>query len=363
MTKGKWRLAALGAAVATALALPVSAQAAELADVQDALNAYQAQVGPGAGIYAGDGTESWELSAGTSAINMRRPIQSTDHYRIGSQTKTFTAIVTLQLVDEGKVVLDDPIERYLPGVVTGNGHDGNAITVRQLLQHTSGIPTNDFPAPKPNADGTFALAELVREGLSYPSVSKPGEAFHYSNTNFEIIGMLIEKVTGAPVGQEITNRIIQPLGLTGTSYPAAGDRSIPAERVNGYTGGRVPPFFLWIDATAFEPSFFGPAGGMISTQQDITRFYQAVVAGELTSPESLAEMQKTVSTGQMVEAGLGIHSYTTSCGAVTWGHSGMVTGFTSGTEVTADGRHAATVTNTNFVSPKAWELVDAAICR
>ncbi|MER7078093.1 D-alanyl-D-alanine carboxypeptidase [Saccharopolyspora kobensis] len=357
----KWRLAALGAAVATALALPVSAQAAEPADVQDVLKAYQAEVGPGAAVYADSGAGPWELSAGTAKYGTVRSITSADHYRIGSQTKTFTAVVTMQLVDEGEVVLDEPIERYLPGLVAGNGHDGNAITVRQLLQHTSGIPTNNNPTPKANPDGTYELIELVRDGLSHPSVSEPGAEFHYSNTNYEILGMLIEEVTGAPVGQEITNRIIQPLGLTDTSYPAAGDRSIPAPLINGYIGGRIPPFFLWIDATAFEPSFFGPAGGMISTQQDITRFYQAVVAGELTSPESLAEMRRTV-PAHGAEVGLGLISYTLSCGAVTWGHNGMVPGFMSNTEVTADGRNAATVTNANVMSPKYRELVDAAIC-
>lgn len=353
----------VGPAVAAVLAFPLPAHA-ETADVQDALTAYQAEVGPGAGVHGGDHTGSWEFSAGTATVGTDRPITSTDHYRIGSQTKTFTAVVTMQLVDEGKVVLDEPIERYLPGVVTGNGHDGSVITVRHLLQHTSGIPTNDLPTPVPRLDGTFALEELVRDGLRHPSVSAPGAEFHYSNTNYEILGLMVEAVTGNPVGQEITDRIIRPLGLHDTTYPEAGDRSLPDPLVHGYVGGRVPPLFLWLDATAFEPSLFGPAGGMISTQQDITRFYQALLAGELTSPESLAEMRTTVPVegAPDLAVGLGLFAKTLPCGAVTWGHDGMVPGFASHTDVTADGRHVTTVTNSNIGSAKVNDVITAAIC-
>lgn len=94
---------------------------------------------------------------------------------------------------------------------------------------------------------------------------------------------------------------------------------------------------------------------------DITRFFQAVIAGELSSPESLAEMQKTIPV-EISEAGLGIFRYTNSCGVVSWGHSGMLQGFTSNTEVTADGRHVATVTNSNIFSPKIRDLADAGLC-
>ncbi|MEK8143420.1 serine hydrolase domain-containing protein [Streptomyces sp. M10(2022)] len=156
-----------------------------------ALKTFQANAGPGAGVHAGDGTASWTLSAGTGTINTNRPIQATESYRIGSQTKTFTATAVLQLVEEGKVSLESPIEQYLPGVVTGNGHDGNAITVRQLLQHTSQIPVNS-PNPQAGPDGTYTLAALVKDGLSRPRVSAPG-TFEYSNTNYEILGMLLER--------------------------------------------------------------------------------------------------------------------------------------------------------------------------
>ncbi|MFD7498673.1 serine hydrolase domain-containing protein [Streptomyces sp. NPDC059832] len=119
---------------------------------------------PGASVHAGDGTGSWTLSAGTGTINTNRPIQVTESYRIGSQTKTFTATAVLQLVEEGKVSLESPIEQYLPGVVTGNGHDDNAITVRQLLQHTIGIPVNS-PNPKANSASPARAETAVRSAV------------------------------------------------------------------------------------------------------------------------------------------------------------------------------------------------------
>ncbi|MFF4156195.1 serine hydrolase domain-containing protein [Streptomyces sp. NPDC001678] len=363
--------AALGIAVATVLALPLPASAlaqpaADHPATQAALNSYQAQAGPGAGLYAGDSAGSWNLSAGTAVVNTNKPLQPIFHFRVGSQTKTFTAAVVLQLVDEGKVSLDTAIERYLPGVVNGNGYDGNAITVRQLLQHTSGVAESRQPTSQ-NPDGTFALSALVREGLSYPPASAPGAAFHYSNTNFQIAGMLIEKITGMPVARAITSRIIEPLGLTQTTFPAAGDRTVPVRFVPGYVGNRVGPFFFWVDNTSeVEPSAYSSAGALVSTQQDLTTFYQALIGGKVVSSASLAEMQKTRDLGQGVGYGLGLQSFALRCGGTTWGHGGDVPGYSSLTAVTADGRHAALMTNTMQISADAGmkkvDVINSALC-
>ncbi|MDT0450774.1 serine hydrolase domain-containing protein [Streptomyces hesseae] len=361
--------AALGIAVATVLALPASVQAQPAADhpaTQAALNSYQAQAGPGAGLYAGDSTGSWNLSAGTAVVNTNKPLQPIFHFRIGSQTKTFTAAVVLQLVDEGKVSLDTPIGRYLPGVVDGNGYDGNAITVRQLLQHTSGVAESRNPTSR-NPDGTFTLSALVRDGLSYRSVSAPGAEFHYSNTNFQIAGMLIEKITGMPVARAITSRIIEPLGLTQTTFPAAGDRTLPVRFVPGYVGNRIGPLFFWVDNTSeVEPSAYSSAGAIISTQQDLTTFYQALIGGKVVSGASLAEMEKTVPVVQGIGYGLGLESIPLPCGGTAWGHNGAVPGYSSLTTVTADGRHAAVMTNTMHVDTdagrKQLDATNSALC-
>ncbi|MFI5572342.1 serine hydrolase domain-containing protein [Streptomyces sp. NPDC051740] len=365
----------VGAVCATMLTLTAPAAHARPAEDDHtatlaALKAFQADAGPGAAIHAGGAGESWTLSAGTGTFNSDRPIRSDEHFRIGSQTKTFTAAVVLQLVDEGKISLDAAIADYLPGVVTGNGYDGTRITVRQLLQHTSGlaayVPQVVVDKPVSNPDGTYDLAELVRKGLSYAPVSAPGTGFTYSNTNYLVLGMLVEKVTGQPVHETVTSRVIEPLGLSRTVFPAPGDRALPAPAVNGYHGVRAGSFYFWTPVLTYDPSLFSSAGAMISTLEDLTAFYQALLAGRVVSAAGLAEMQKVREAGPGVSFGLGIGRKELSCGIVAWGHSGGVPGYMSQTMVAENGRHASVVTNALFqVNPPAdqlHELLDTALC-
>ncbi|NXY97543.1 beta-lactamase family protein [Streptomyces sp. BR123] len=334
-----------------------------------ALKTFQSHAGPGAAVRAGDSAGSWDLSVGTGTINTSRPIQPGEHYRVGSQSKVFTAVAVLQLVDEGEVALDTPIERYLPGVVAGNGHNGSVVTVRQLLQHTSGIPVNNAPAPRADPDGTYSLAALVEDGLRRPSASVPGTKFEYSNTNYEILGMLLEKVTGLRAHEVITRRVIEPLGLTQTRFPAPGDRSLPTPAVRGYHGIRVGSFFFWTDVLPFEPSSFSTAGAVISTQRDLAAFYRALLGGRLMSPASLAEMKRAVDVGDPASGwgyGLGLIRQPLPCGGVAWGHNGMLPGYYTQTLVTEDGRHAAVVTNahltTNIPAAQMEQLLNSALC-
>ncbi|MFJ7085960.1 serine hydrolase domain-containing protein [Streptomyces griseus] len=369
--------AVIGAVCAMTLSVP-AAHARTAGDDHPAtlaaLKAFQAQAGPGAAVHAGDTDSAWTLSAGTGAINTDRPIQKDERFRIGSQTKTFTAAVVMQLVDEGRISLDAPIADHLPGVVTGNGYDGTRITVRHLLQHTSGLAAyNPYPGtetPKPSPDGTYSLAESVRKGLSRGPVSAPGAAVTYSNTNYLVLGMLIEKVTHKPVHQAITDRVIQPLGLNRTVFPAPGDRALPAPAVNGYHGVRVGGLHFWTPALTYDPSLYSSAGAVISTLEDLTAFYQALVAGKVVSAASLAEMQKiwepTPGTGGDSGLGLGLGTYKLSCNTVAWGHSGGVPGYMSQTLVTQDGQHASVVTNVLFQfnrpDSELLHLLDTALC-
>ncbi|MFF5986668.1 serine hydrolase domain-containing protein [Prauserella flavalba] len=368
VTNRRWLAGLAGgvALAATATVTPAAAAHDEHAATQDVLDRYQSTVGgPGAAVYAGDADGSWTLTAGTARIFTDRPITSTDHFRNGSQTKTFTAAVVLQLVDEGLVGLDTPIERYLPGVVTGN-YDGNAITVRQLLQHTSGLARFGNGA-RANADGTYALAELVRATMDEPPVGAPGEAVHYSNAGYHVLGMLIEEITGQYVGDAITERIIEPLGLEGTSFPAPGERALAEPFVPGYRGGRIPPFFLWVDTTtALEPSLYSAAGAMQSTLEDSATFFRALFDGEVVSDAALAELRRTVpQNGGMGTMGLGINEVPLSCGGTYWAKNGAVeSGHTSTTAVTDDGRFASVVTNTFYdaAAVRSFEVLDAALC-
>ncbi|MFF3320103.1 serine hydrolase domain-containing protein [Streptomyces sp. NPDC003035] len=363
--------AAIGAAAAAIVTLTTTtAHAASTDDhpaTRTALNTFQSAAGPGAAVHAGDSTGSWTLSAGTGTINTTKPIRADEHYRIGSQTKTFTAATVLQLVDEGRVALDTDIGTYLPGTVNGNGYDGTRITVRHLLQHTSGIAAYDPLASVALAepDGTYTMATLVKEGLKRAPVSAPGAGFTYSNTNYLILGMLIEKVTGLPVHEAVTRRIIEPLGLTRTVFPAPGDRALPAPAVPGYHGARIGSFYFWSPVLSYDPSVFSAAGAMISTMQDLSAFYAALTAGKVVSPAALAEMEKARDIGGG-GYGLGIVKVDLSCGGEAWGHNGAVPGYFSHTMVTKDGRHAAVMTNAYLASnpsgQKLTTLLDTALC-
>ncbi|MCX4776048.1 serine hydrolase domain-containing protein [Streptomyces sp. NBC_01264] len=368
------------------LAVPTAAQARNQAQAQTqartparatadhaatlaALNELKAGGGPGAGVYAGTRDASWNLSTGTATINTNDPIGPDEYYRVGSQSKTFTAVAVLKLAEANGIGLDDPIEQHLPGVVSVNGHDGNRITIRHLLQHTSGIPVNGLPLAQARPDGSYTLAALVKDGLRFAPASQPGAAFQYSNTNYEILGMLIEKITGLPLHQAVTQQVIQPLGLAHTRFPAPTDRAVPSPAIHGYRGTRIGSFFFWLDGTAFEPSTFYGSGAVLSTLRDMTAFYQAIVDGTALSPANLAEMEKTFELGQPGSGngyGLGMLKFALPCGGTAWGHDGAVPGYYSQTLVTEDGRHASVVTNahlaTNIPGAQMYKTLTSALC-
>ncbi|MGA5134851.1 serine hydrolase domain-containing protein [Streptomyces olivoreticuli] len=354
------------------MAVPAQARSAnDHADTQALLNSYQVSAGPGAAVHAGNRVGSWDLHSGTADTGAKRPIGPNDQFRIASQTKTFTAVVVLQLVDEGKVELDAPIERYLPGVVDGNGYDGTKISVRQILQHTSGI-ARDATNARANPDGTYSLRELIHAGLTHAPQFAPGASWGYSNVDYMVAGLLIEQITGMPAGDAITARIIKPLGLTRTTYPRPGDRKLDAPYLRGYMGGRVGPFFLWTEkTTAVELTAFATAGAMASTEQDMTTFDQALVDGKLVSPAMLSQMRTTVPMPgwpATMGYGLGLWRLDLTCGGQAWGHLGdLNTGHSSGTFATDDGRHAALVTNgILYIGPakktERDQVIDSALC-
>jgi D-alanyl-D-alanine carboxypeptidase len=357
---------ALAVAAATTSAAP--AQAVDRTETQTLLTQYQGHAGPGAALYAGDSTGDWTLTSGSASVTANRPITANDHFRAASQTKTFTAAVVLQLVDEGLVELDAPIEQYLPGVVTGD-YDGEAISVRQILQHTSGI-ARDATGAKAQPNGTYTLTELVRAGLAQPPQFAPGTSWGYSNVNYFVAGILIESLTGQTVAEAITDRIIEPLNLAGTSFPDPGDRTLAAPYVPGYGGGRVGPFYYWYEKTfSLEMSAISSAGAITSTLTDLATFQLALADGKVVSAESLAEMRETVTLpAELGEAvyGLGLMHLDLSCGGEAWGHAGdLTTGHSSITMVTDDGRFASLVTNTLVATPgepTRDDVIDAALC-
>ena len=273
--------------------------------------------------------------------------------RIGSNTKTFVAVVILQLVQEGKISLDEPIETYLPGLLRGEGIDGTKITVRQLLQHTSGLPDHVetlFPANDTRQTGIFQLRDnyysprdLLDIALNKPAVFEPGSQFKYTNTNYIVLTLLAEKVTHRPLAEQITKRITEPLGLTHTYYPGPGEEDIRGQHPQGYhvnSQGELE------DATRLDPSWGGGAGAMISTPSELGTFLQATLNGTLLNQDSITEMKKTVDTSNLSGVpgsgyGLGILSMPLSCGTA-WGHTGGIHGYMTQNMVGPDGTTVTT---------------------
>ena len=272
--------------------------------------------------------------------------------RIGSNTKTFVAVVILQLVQEGKITLDEPIETYLPGLLHGEGIDGSKITVRQLLQHTSGLPEYTDTVPGETdifqiRDNYYSTRDLLDVALSKPAAFEPGSQFSYTNTNYIVLSLLAEKVTHRPLAEQITQRITEPLGLAHTYYPNPGEEEIRGTHPHGYH--RNTPTENWQDITRMDPSWAGGAGAMISTPSELGTFIQATLNGTLLTQDSINEMKKTVDTSNLSGVpgsgyGLGIFSMPLSCGTA-WGHSGGIPGYTTQNMVGPDGT-AVTIAGT-----------------
>jgi D-alanyl-D-alanine carboxypeptidase len=312
------------------------------------------------------------LTSGVADLRTGAPMTRGSNFRIGSMTKPYIATVVLQLVGEHRVALDAHVERYLPGVVRGNGNDGRLITVRELLQHTSGLP--DYLAyvnPLDVLADPFAHhdpADTLQIALAHPPLFTPGEKgkWSYSNTNYLLAAMLIEKVTGHPYGTEIKRRIVAPLRLHSTSVP--GDTpTIPGPHPRGYV--RPSPDAEPVDMTEFNPSVAWGGGDMISSAADVSRFFDALLHGRLLRPAELAEMTHTKATGLSDGSayGLGLFQWQLPCGGVYWGHPGDVFGFETMSGTTTDGRQATVMVNLDPGGPDAQDAdmrtaVTTALC-
>jgi D-alanyl-D-alanine carboxypeptidase len=356
-------------AVTVAGAAPVAAATPRTDAVQRGLDALVREHGfPGAmaSVRDGDGRSRF-YSAGVGDLRTGAPVPVEGRVRIASATKMFTATVVLQLVDEGRVRLDEPVETYLPNLIRGDGIDGRAITVRRLLQHTSGLPeyfTMDYLTVR----HTYAEPrELLDLALAKPGT---GPGWSYSNTNYVVAGLIIQRVTGRPVGEEITERIIEPAGLRHTYWPRVGEEDIRGRHAHGYYTAE-PPAGERIDITRLDPSWGWAAGQLVASPGDVNRFLGALLGGRLLSRARLAEMRETVPAPGLPpnwRYGLGLIRIELSCGEVAWGHGGDVDGYETRDAVTEDGT-AATVVVTALPARAqqadmlADSVLDTALCR
>ncbi|MFE6865449.1 serine hydrolase domain-containing protein [Kitasatospora sp. NPDC057692] len=280
-----------------------------------------------------NGRRTWRGSAGVTDLDSRRPARADGRFRIGSVTKTFVSTVVLQLVDEGRLRLDDPVERHLPGLVP----NGGAITLRQLLNHTSGL--DDYlEDPRFLFQGEESLrtflagrrwqdyrpAELIEAGAGRTPRFPPGRGWHYSNTNYVLLGEVVRKVTGHRWQREVEQRIVEPLGLKDTVFPGSSP-GIPGPHAHGYARLPEGP----VDITLINPTVGDAAGNGISTTADLNRFHAALFGGALLSPARFAEMTAVVPAADIdAHYGLGLIRYDLPCGEV-WGHTGGVPGYST----------------------------------
>lgn len=295
------------------------------------------------------------VGQGELETNIEPPVDG--EVRIGSNTKMYVATIVLQLVEEGSLELDDPIDDHLPGLLTGAGITGADITVQALLQHTSGLPEYavDIAAEAFAVQNSyFAPRTLLDLALDKPASFQPGERWEYSNTNYLVLGLLIEKLTSKVLHEQIQERIIAPLGLEHSYMPVPGDRSIHGAHPHGYhqdSNGELR------DITEMDPSFAWAAGSMVTSPSDLNRFTQALLNGELLNESSLAAMKSSVPAGDGVWPGglygLGLQGFPLSCGGVAWGHGGDIPGTQTRNAVGPDGT-AVTIA----VTALPWGLVD-----
>jgi D-alanyl-D-alanine carboxypeptidase len=322
--------------------------------------------------------------SGVAELESNTPLAPNAHFHIASNTKVFLATVTLQLVGEGKLSLEDTVEKWLPGLVTGNGNDGSRITIRNLLQHSSGLVDYNSDLPIKNAADweqerlrTYQLQELVKFAMRHPPLWFPEpheQRFSYANTNFVLAGMIIGRATGRSWEREVQDRIVRRLRLGNTIAPGTS-AVMPEPYVHSYFRfAKDGPF---VDTTFFNSSLVGPAGALISTTADLNTFLRALLGGKLLSLAQLSEMQQTIDAKQLQELypglryGLGLMWRPLSCGGGYWNHTGNGNSGATRNGVTADGRRSVVIyMSAELHEPQVWprqekaayDLIEQLLC-
>ena len=325
-------------------------------EIRAAVNAIVAAGAPGAAAELTVNGNSRYFTAGVASVSSRQPIRPNDHYRIASQTKPFTAIIVQQLAAEKRLSLSDTVRRWVPGLVPND----RRITIRQLLDMTSGL--HDYF----DATGApFVLAvqrypglrwqprQLAAIGAAMRPDFPPGARFSYTNTNYELLGIIAEEAGHASLSRLMSLRIFKPLGLRQTTY-RPDVTALPRPFISGYYSyeNSAP-----LDVTSTSPTITGPAGAVVSTMPDVSRVFRALMSGRLLPARSLQDM--ITPSRQSVRAhdpyGLGLE-LNDECGK-NFGHAGTFPGYKSTTATTRNGQSSFTyVVNStgDFLKPLPW---------
>ena len=260
---------------------------------------------PGALILLRTPQREFTLTYGTTKLGATIPPTADTYFRIASNTKTMTAAIIMQLAEENKLSLDDPVSKFVPHVPNG-GH----ITIAELLEMRSGL-YNYSNAPEisqsmdHHPDRVWTPAQLLAIAFAHPPNSPPGTAYVYKNTNYVLLGLIIEKAGGKPLAQAMHDRLFAPLHLEHTQLPPSNVNTLPDPYSHGYLYGSssvaivgTPPYspqfqaaaragtLLPTDYTNVNHSFAAGAGGVVSTANDLATWIQALVSGRVLNPQS-----------------------------------------------------------------------------
>ncbi|MGW3463019.1 serine hydrolase domain-containing protein [Streptomyces olivaceoviridis] len=323
---------------------------------------------PGALTRIDSGASSYRIAVGKADTAADTAMDADRRFRVGSVSKTFTTVVLMQLVAEGRVDLDAPANDYLPKPLPDD-----RITVRHLLSHRSGLwdYTNDMfyhtvPGFEAVRNKVFTFQELIDLSTAHQPTNQPGAAYSYSNTNFVVLGQLIEHVTGVPMATQYEQRIFQPLGLKNTSY-VHPQTTITGSYARGYVRDDDTTLPL-VDSTEQTVSWAQSAGAVISNSADLNRFFAAIVSGKLVPQPQLREMMSMVPVNAdgTQSYGLGLRGRKLSCGVTVYGHTGTVQGYYTYAFTTADGNRSMTsmanTSNNGTVNTVLAGTLEAAFC-
>jgi D-alanyl-D-alanine carboxypeptidase len=342
--------------------------------LQSALDGVHRAGIPGVFAEVRDAGRIWRGAAGVADVETGRPVTPDMRQRVGSITKTFTAAAIMQQVENGLIQLDAPIGHYLPLLVPGER--GDTVTVRMLLNHTSGIaeyipyafPSLQGPSPESLDDNRFRLfrpAELIEMGLTAPASGEPGGTPGvYSNTNYMLLGQLLEQVTGTTVEKYVTREVIERAGLRHTEFPAVPYVEGPHSRMYEALFGLIDPPR---DYSVYNMSWVWPSASLVSTVEDLNLFYGKLLRGEIVSQSSLAQMRRTnpviALDGQTIHYGLGLHKAEIPGHGTFWGHDGTVWGAATVSMTRADGRRQMSfaINLTRWGSPGQPHPIDGAL--
>jgi D-alanyl-D-alanine carboxypeptidase len=325
---------ALAVTLLAGAAVPEAAAGQDRPELQEAIQAVVDAGLAGVQLRVHDQRGDWVGSAGVRKLGETAKPPTNGRFWVGSVTKNFTATVVLQLVAKGKLGLDSPVAGYLPGL----GLD-RRITVRMLLQHTSGLfnytgefyPDGTFVPGIPaggkewvdNRFHSYRPEELVRLALSKPARFEPGTDWNYSNTNYTLALLLIEKVTGRSYAEEMERWILRPLGMRGTVVPGTSPE-LPGPHAHGYYRYQDAGQWKVVDVARQNLSLLAGAGDMISTTQDLQTYFSALNSGKLLPAALLAEMRKPHPKSGDYRYGLGlfVQDLGPNCDATVLHHNG-----------------------------------------